>query len=147
MEEAEERVVLHPGYCVSVDEDGYVRSVGWVLDAIEGGIMLDSLDGYDFTGERLHAYRWDGEKLAFDEDRWSELAKEQVAAEMLEKISELTARLRETDGVVLEALEGLLSATTITGFLAALVSAARSIRETLAERTDLRTRIEALKNS
>lgn len=57
------------------------------------------------------------------------------------RIAELTAQLRATDGEVLDALEGLLSCTTLEGFLSAMLAAAGSLKETLDARAALRAEI------
>ena len=102
---------------------------------------------YDFTGERLHAYRWDEERqeLIFDEDKYTELLAEQARRLAEIQIIEMQQALRQTDNIILEALEKLFSATTLTGFLQVLLSAGREIRETLTARNEIREEIEKLR--
>ena len=134
-------------YYLYTDDDGYLTTVGYQAESIGCGPYMDSIDDYDFDGERLHAYRWDGEKLIFDAERFAELEAARAKEAAAETIMELTAQLRRSDSVVLEALEGLFGATTLTGLLAGLVNAAGSIRETLAERTVIRSKIAELNNT
>lgn len=69
-----------------------------------------------------------------------------TAAELAaRRITELTAELRGTDTNVLEALEGLLAATTPTDFIASLMAAAEKLKDTLAARAALRERIAQIK--
>lgn len=56
-------------------------------------------------------------------------------------IADLTAQLRATDTTVLEALEGLLGCTTLDGFLAAMLTVAGVLKETLDARAALRAEI------
>ena len=142
-------------YYVGLGDGGYAQYVSYQPkihfdeDEPEEGrpIPLDSIDDYDFSGERLHAYRWDetSQTLIFDNARYAELIAEQDKEQTRTLIIELTAQLRQSDSVVLEALEELLSATTLTGFLSALVTAAKNIHETILARNDIRERIEKLK--
>lgn len=128
-------------YYLNLDAGGYLLSVSTApMDAPS----IESLDGLDLSGSRINAYRWDGESLVLDGARLAELEAQEAAEAVRERVFELTARLRASDSVVLEALEGLLTATTATGFIAALISAAKSIRATLAERTSLREQIREL---
>ena len=126
---------------VNLDKDGYVLSV--CSNELEGMPSIDSGD-YDFSGCRLSAYRWNGKALVLDEDRLAELEQEEQEQEKETEIWELTRLLRESDSVVLEALESILSATTLTALLSALVSAAKSIKATLTERNNIRERIRDL---
>lgn len=57
-------------YYLNLDEDGYLLSISTVGE----GISIASLDGLDLSGERINAYRWDGEKLTFDEERWASVS-------------------------------------------------------------------------
>ena len=132
-------------YYFSIDEDGYLLSVAVLPEGTGSGPSAESVEGLDLSGRRIGAYRWDGAALVFDAARYAVLAAEDAEESAGEQIMELTARLRRTDSVVLEALENLFSATTLTGFLAALIESARGIRETLTERADIRARIAELK--
>lgn len=99
----------------------------------DGGLhTADGLCRYKLVDGRL-TLRTDHEIAA---DRAPQLAEAQRTA--------LTAELRGTDASVLEALEGLLTATTPTDFIAALVAAADKLKDTLAERAKLRAEIKAL---
>jgi hypothetical protein len=67
-------------YQIRLDENQYIDLISINLnqdneDFIEnsGNIFLDSLDDYDFSGERAYAYYWDGEKFIFDEDKFTNI--------------------------------------------------------------------------
>lgn len=99
----------------------------------DGGLYTeDGLCRYKLVGGQL-TLRTEAEIAA---DRAPQLAEAQRMA--------LAAELRGTDASVLEALEGLLSATTPTDFIAGLVAAADKLKDTLADRAKLRAEIKAL---
>ena len=127
-------------YYLGLDENGYLT----YLSSVGEGPYIETLDGYDFSGYRLRAHRWDGETLAFDPARYAVLAKEEAREAAQEKIAEYRSRIHRTDDVVLSAVEGLFAANTVTGFLAALLEASAAIRTTLAERAELRRKIHDL---
>lgn len=68
-----------------------------------------------------------------------------TAAEMAARRgSSLTGRLRATDADVLDALDGIFSATTPTEFITALMAAAEQLKDVLSSRAALRAEIAAL---
>lgn len=134
-------------YYLQCDDDGYLLTVGYQPESTGAGPYLDSLEDFDFEGERLHAYRLSGRDLIFDPERFAALEAARAGDAAAERIMELTAQLRRSDSVVLEALEELFGAATLTALLAGLVRAAGSIRETLAERTVIRSQIAELNNT
>lgn len=127
-------------YYLGLDENNYLT----YISTVGTGPYIESIDGYDFSGYRLQAHKWDGETLTFDPARYAELAQHEAQEQAQEQIRALTSRLHQTDDVVLEALEGLMSATTMTGFIAALVSAAKDAKAVLAERNHIRQKIQEL---
>ena len=130
-------------YFLNLDENGYLLSI---YEKTEGeGPYLESLDGYDFSGNRLSAYKWDGETLVFDAARYAALQSDAEIREKLMQAAKLTLELKKSDDAVLEAFEGLLTATTITGFMTALMNAGRGLRETLTSRAALREQIARLR--
>ena len=136
----EEIPVLH---FLHLDEDGYLLSI---YEKTEGdGPHLDSLDGYDFSGDRLSAYRWDGEKLVFDNAKYVAAQTDAEIREKLKQAAVLALELKKTDADILEAFESLLSATTITGFMSALMNAGRTLKDTISSRADLREQIARLR--
>jgi len=133
--------VKHTAYYLNLDTDGYLLSISTIGD----GPHLDSIEGIDLSGDKINAYRWDGTNLVLDGGRMADIEQAEAVRAKAEQIAELTAQLRASDSIVLEALEGLMSATTATGFIAALISAARNIRATLTERADIRARLADLR--
>ena len=58
---------------LTLDENMYLLSVA----TVGGGIETDiDLSGYDLTGDRINAHKWDGETLVFDADRYAEIEAE-----------------------------------------------------------------------
>ena len=134
-------------YYLQSDDNDYLVTIGYQPESTGIGPYLDTVDDYDFSGERLHAYQWDSETetLIFDSARYAELMAQQNKEHIQSQIMELTQTLRQTDSVILEALEELLSATTLTGFLSTLINAAKNVHETIIARADIREQIEKLK--
>lgn len=60
------------------------------------------------------------------------------------RCSSLAGRLRATDADVLDALDGIFSATTPTEFITALMAAAEQLKDVLSSRAALRAEIAAL---
>ena len=123
---------------LNVDDNGYLLSVSSGGD----GPGLENLEDLDLSGERINAYRWDGEKLILDENKLDTLEKEHAEVARQEKIRELTIALRETDETVLEAIEGLLSATTAAQLLTAIKKASADLAEVLSYRKELRNQMK-----
>lgn len=68
-------------YYLNLDEDGYVLSVS---ETDTGGPCVESLDGLDFAGYRINAYRWDGENVILDMDKLAVLEVEQQERQQAE---------------------------------------------------------------
>lgn len=91
---------------LDIDERGYLRSVFTRQvseDEPELSLPhLDSLDGYDLSGNRIFAYYWDGEKLVLDEDKLAELEEEQSQEDTQYErmIRKESARVEITDAVL-----------------------------------------------
>lgn len=91
---------------LDIDEGGYLRSVfSRQISEDEPELSLphlDSLDGLDLSGRRIFAYYWDGEKLVLDEDKLSELEKDQRQedAKHEQMIRKESARMEITDAVL-----------------------------------------------
>lgn len=131
-------------------------------EATEDDILLTDEGGYQFrlipggaenpplyTADSVPLYRWDGGEVVRRavEDIRAEQAERSRMAEHTAQLAALTAKLRASDDAVMAVVEGLFSATTATGFIAALIAAAKSIKATLAERTSLREQIAEIKNN
>ncbi len=58
-------------YYLNLDNEGRLLSVS--TTPMADCPSIDSLDGYDFTGYRVGAYRWTGEALTLDEAKLAEL--------------------------------------------------------------------------
>ncbi len=123
-------------YALNLGDDGRILSATLPEYAPEDAVTVEVLPEGD-----LSHYRLVGGELELADDLISERSQQTDAR----RIADLSAELRGTDAIVLETLEGLLTATTPMDFIAALTVAADGIKDTLADRTKLRERIEALK--
>lgn len=123
-------------YALNLGDDGRILSATLPEYAPEDAVTVEVLPEGD-----LSHYRLVGGELELADDLISERSQQTDAR----RIDDLSAELRGTDAIVLETLEGLLTATTPMDFIAALTVAADGIKDTLADRTKLRERIEALK--
>jgi hypothetical protein len=129
---------------LTFDAQGYLACVS---DTQTDGTPVENLDGIDLSGARIGAYRWDGAGLVLDETKLAALLSQKAAEQAQEKIGALQDQLDGTDGAVLEALEALFSATTLTGFLAALIGGAKKLKDVLTARTAIREKIKKLEIS
>lgn len=66
---------------LNLDTDGYLLSVS--KTPVKNGVAIDSLAGFDLSGHRINAYRYDFETgtLVLDETRLAELDAEAAARE------------------------------------------------------------------
>lgn len=62
-------------YYLNLNPDNYLLSVS---KTDTGGPAVDSLDALDLSGCKINAYRWDGERLLLDEERFVRLQAEYV---------------------------------------------------------------------
>lgn len=119
-------------YALNLSDDGRVLSATKPEYAPPDAVTVEVLPDGDIS-----LYRFvDGELV-----RDANLVAEALRQEVSRQIDELTAQLRATDTTVLEALEGLLSCTTLEGFLSAVLTAAGSLKETMDARAALRAEI------
>lgn len=126
---------------LNLDAEGRLLSVSDI--PFKGGVACD-VDGLDFSGHRVLAYRYDGEKLIFDDNKYAELDAEAMKAETSEKISNLRQELSSTNETVLEALEGIFSATTFDGILTAIRKSRESLNDVLTRRASIREEIKKM---
>jgi hypothetical protein len=58
---------------LNIDENNYLLSVA----TVGGGIEVDiDLAGYDLSGDRIRAHKWENNTLIFDADRYAEIEEE-----------------------------------------------------------------------
>lgn len=127
---------------LNLDADGFLLSSSYTST---GGPKVESLAGFDLAGHRLRAHRWDGKKLVLDKTRLAELDAAKQAAEAEAAAAELQRELEASNEAVLEALEGLLTASTVEDLVKVLHEAKTSMKATLKDREDLRKKIKAHK--
>ena len=65
-------------YYLNLDPDGWLLSISTVGN--ETGPAIESLEPFDFSADRLGAYRWDGTSLSFDAEKYAEILAEEAAA-------------------------------------------------------------------
>lgn len=85
-------------YEVITDEDGYVqyiRHTGTSRDFVE----LD-LDDYDFTYDRIYAYKLGKDELVFDTDKYKKICAQNLKKEDEEEIRRLKKELADTDYII-----------------------------------------------
>lgn len=132
-------------YKLNLDTEGYLLSIDHRPDGVEAGEpAIDTLAGLDLEGDRISAHRWDGQRLVLDEARLADVTAAEDMETDAEEVKMLEEALSDTDGTVLEALEGLFAATTATEFISALVKGAKAIRDILEARAMWRARIREL---
>lgn len=129
---------------LNLDEDGYLLSASYTPT---GGPWVASLAGFDLAGHRLRAHRWDGTALVLDETRLAELDAAAQADEAAASVAALRQDLETTTAEVVEALEGLLTATTATELLTALLTARDKLGSTLTARADIRAKIKSIEEA
>ena len=86
-------------------------------------------------------YKYENGELVRDNNA---IIQQQEQIEERAELAELQERLALTNDQVLEALEALFSATTITGIVAALVDSGKSLKSVLQERQQIRQRIKEI---
>jgi len=92
-------------YYLNLDNTGHVLSIS---DTPGTGEEADiDPKNYDFGGNRLQAYQWDGAALTLDEAKLAALDQETAASEKLEQIAVLKAQLAATDYVCCKIIEGV----------------------------------------
>jgi hypothetical protein len=113
---------------LNLDNTGHVLSIS---DTPETGTEVDiNLEDYDFDGNRLQAYQWNGAALALDEAKLAALDQEAAAVGKLEQIASLKAQLASTDYICCKIVEG--------------VSTPADYADVLAQRQTWRAQIDAL---
>lgn len=97
-------------------------------------------DFNDFFDNWAYYYYADGKLIRNNEA----INQQQEEKEKQLELTELRERLTATNDKVLEGLEALFTANSITAFITALANQAKSLKETLAERSTIRNRIKEL---
>lgn len=129
-------------YTVTVDKDMYILSIGHTSnDNID--IDLDSLDlSY------LNAYRLMDDGIILDESRKQEILSQKEEAAKQSEISELKSKLNETDYIMAETFEQIMSldnaVTFIVDIIRILKEFSQTYSETIANRKLWRQRIKEL---
>lgn len=123
--------------------DGYLLSVSVIPAA--GLVPLDESELL-LSDNRLSCYKMtESGDVLFDFEKYAALP--QNVAELRADLAQLSAQLAATDAEVIEAVEHLFAAESLTGFLEKLVATGAAIRETLTQRAGWRARIAEIKSA
>ena len=133
-------------YYIVTDLYDYVQVIkhtGTKMDYIEL-----NLDDYDLSEDRIHAYKVGKNELIFDEEKYQQILQEKQSVADEKEISELKKRLNETDYIMAEAFEEVLTLsnplTFVSDFIKILVKYSTQYKDTLADRKQWRNRIKEL---
>lgn len=88
-------------YYLNLDADNYLLSISEIDN---GGTAIESIEGYDLSGFRLVAYRYEDGELIFDAERFERLTKAQEEIEHRAYLARIAPN--ETDLAIVE-LAGL----------------------------------------
>lgn len=126
-------------FALNINEDGRVLSATLPEYAPAGTPTVEALPADD-----LSLYRFVDGALVKDAALAAAQTAQETAQRFAQSITEKNARLRATDADVLDALDGIFSATTPTEFITALMAAAEQLKDVLSSRAALRAEIAAL---
>lgn len=133
---------------IITDQEGYcvlIRHTGTKLDFIDL-----NLEDYDFSNERLKAYKLDGNKLIFDESRYAQIQKSNQEKSEKTEILDLEQRLKETDYIISKWGEEIIALdnpiTWISDVIKISVKFVREYKDTLERRKTWRKRIKELRD-
>lgn len=127
---------------------------GYVLTIVHTGTKKDyvelNLDDYDLSGDRLHAYKLGKNQLIFDEKEYQRILSEKQIKQNQAEITELQAKLTETDYIVSRAFEEVMSLTNpltwVADVIKIMIKYSAKYKEVIANRKSWRERIEELRN-
>ena len=133
---------------VITDQDDYcvlVRHTGTKLDFIDL-----NLEDYDFSNERLRAYKLEGNKLIFDKSRYAQIQKNnQEKSEKIEML-DLEQKLKETDYIISKWGEEIIELsnplTWISDVIKISIKFIKEYKDTFERRKTWRKRIEEIRN-
>lgn len=94
-------------YEVITNKEGYVEIIKRNVNDAKNIYELD-LSKYDLTGLRLYAHKLVEKKLIFDEKKYQELLNEREISKDKIKVTELKAKLTETDYLVSRCFEEVM---------------------------------------
>ena len=96
------------------------------------------------TGRYVHFEGLNEDGSHYEQDEWVEYSQEDLARLQQLEIEGLKERLAESNDKLLEALEEILGATTLTGLLSVIVGKAKELSSTIKARAELRKQIREL---
>lgn len=121
---------------IKIDENGNI--ISFASQEQEGFTEVEAPADFNdfFLNWKFYKYI-EGQFIRDNEAIQEEANREEV----IESIAVLKDRLTATNDKVLEGLENLFTATTITGFIGALIANASNLKDTLQERSAIRKQI------
>ena len=135
-------------YYVVTDAKGYVMMIkhtGTKMDFIE----LD-LEKYDFSEDRMYAYKLGKNELIFDDLKYQEILREKQKVADEREIEDLEQKLNDTDWIIARWGEEIVSLTNPVTWVADVIKIntkyAKEYKETFANRKTWRARIEELRS-
>ena len=133
-------------YEVITDTQGYLlilRHTGTAKDFVEL-----NLEEYDLSEDRLFAYKLGKNELIFDQSKYDEILDKKRRISNNKEISELTKRLRETDYIMSQWVEEIISLnsplTWVSDVIKINIRYLREYKEILKNRKEWRERIKEL---
>ena len=134
-------------YYVVTDAQGYVLLIQHT-NTVKDYVELN-LDDYDFSDDRIHAYKLGKNELIFDQIRYNEILSEKKKIEDNKEIEELQKLLNESDYVIARWGEEIISLdnplTWISDVIKINLKYMKNYKELLKNRKEWRERIEELR--
>ena len=121
---------------ILVNEEGYVE--GFATTPQEGYIEVREPQDFYIFCVYWNCYKLVDGEIILDNEA---LNQQQAIIEEKAELAELRERLAATNDEILEALENLFSANSLTSIISVLVNSAKSLKAVLEERSAIRRRI------
>ena len=121
---------------IKINEDGYIAA--FASEPQEGYIEVAEPQDFNDFFDYWNCYKLIEGELVRDNDAINQ--QQTIIGEKAE-LAELRERLAATNDQILEALESLFSANSLTSIISVLVNSAKSLKAVLEERSAIRQRI------
>ena len=134
-------------YYIITDSQGYVLTIQHT-NTVKDYVELN-LDDYDLSNDRIYAYKLGKNELLFDPKRYEEIQSEKQKVLNNKEISELQKKLQETDYIIFEWGEEIISLNNALTWVADVIKInlkfIKEYKEVLENRKLWRERIEELR--
>lgn len=135
-------------YEIIVDSDSYLITIRHTGIFARDIYELD-ITKYDFTNNRLRAYKLVKNELVFDEERYQEITSKIERSEKDKEIDKLQKELDDSDYIVARAFEEVMALTNPLTWIADVIKIttkyALKYKEVIANRNIWRKKIEELR--